>query len=82
MIDHATGRIAITAQNHGFAVQGEAGQRFDTRSDRRSSVTPAPTTASSKASNWPAGARFRCSTTRRRQPVRTTRNTCSTSSST
>ncbi|EUA34832.1 peptidase C26 family protein [Mycobacterium xenopi 3993] len=30
VIDHATGRIAITAQNHGFAVQGEAGQRFDT----------------------------------------------------
>ncbi|BCO36538.1 carbamoyl-phosphate synthase small subunit [Mycobacterium heckeshornense] len=30
VIDHATGRVAITAQNHGFALQGEAGQRFDT----------------------------------------------------
>jgi carbamoyl-phosphate synthase small subunit len=28
--DHATGRIAVTAQNHGFALEGEAGQRFDT----------------------------------------------------
>ena len=30
VMDHATGRIAVTAQNHGFALEGEAGQRFDT----------------------------------------------------
>jgi carbamoyl-phosphate synthase small subunit len=30
VIDHATGRVAVTAQNHGFALGGEAGQRFDT----------------------------------------------------
>jgi carbamoyl-phosphate synthase small subunit len=30
VIDHATRRVAITAQNHGFALEGEAGQRFDT----------------------------------------------------
>jgi carbamoyl-phosphate synthase small subunit len=30
VIDHVTGRIAVTAQNHGFALEGEAGQRFDT----------------------------------------------------
>jgi carbamoyl-phosphate synthase small subunit len=30
VIDAATGRVAITAQNHGFAVQGEACERFDT----------------------------------------------------
>lgn len=30
VIDHATGRVAVTAQNHGFALAGEAGQRFDT----------------------------------------------------
>ncbi|WP_278313008.1 glutamine-hydrolyzing carbamoyl-phosphate synthase small subunit [Lolliginicoccus levis] len=30
VIDHATGRVAITAQNHGFALEGEAGQEFDT----------------------------------------------------
>jgi carbamoyl-phosphate synthase small subunit len=30
VVEHATGRVAITSQNHGFAVQGEAGERFDT----------------------------------------------------
>jgi carbamoyl-phosphate synthase small subunit len=30
VIDVATGRVAITAQNHGFAIEGEPGQRFDT----------------------------------------------------
>ncbi|BBY53828.1 glutamine-hydrolyzing carbamoyl-phosphate synthase small subunit [Mycobacterium koreense] len=30
VIDHATGRVAVTAHNHGFALEGEAGQRFDT----------------------------------------------------
>ncbi|RMI30668.1 glutamine-hydrolyzing carbamoyl-phosphate synthase small subunit [Nocardia stercoris] len=30
VVDHNTGRISITAQNHGFALEGEAGQRFDT----------------------------------------------------
>jgi carbamoyl-phosphate synthase small subunit len=30
VIDHATGRVAVTAQNHGFALEGEAGQRFGT----------------------------------------------------
>ena len=30
VIDHGTGRVAVTAQNHGFALEGEAGQRYDT----------------------------------------------------
>jgi carbamoyl-phosphate synthase small subunit len=30
VIDSATGRVAITAQNHGFALEGAAGERFDT----------------------------------------------------
>ena len=30
VIDHITGRVAITAQNHGFALEGEAGEQFDT----------------------------------------------------
>ena len=30
VIDHATGAVAITAQNHGFAVEGEPGERFAT----------------------------------------------------
>lgn len=30
VIDAATGKVAITAQNHGFALEGEAGEEFDT----------------------------------------------------
>jgi len=30
VIDQATGRVAVTAQNHGFALEGEVGERFDT----------------------------------------------------
>ena len=30
VVEHATGAVAITSQNHGFAVEGEAGERFDT----------------------------------------------------
>jgi carbamoyl-phosphate synthase small subunit len=30
VINHDTGRVAITAQNHGFALEGEAGERFET----------------------------------------------------
>jgi carbamoyl-phosphate synthase small subunit len=30
VMDHATGRVAVTAQNHGFALEGEAGERFGT----------------------------------------------------
>ncbi|WUI26266.1 glutamine-hydrolyzing carbamoyl-phosphate synthase small subunit [Mycobacterium sp. NBC_00419] len=30
VIDHTTGAVAITAQNHGFALEGEAGEQFGT----------------------------------------------------
>lgn len=30
VIDTASGRVSITAQNHGFALEGEPGERFDT----------------------------------------------------
>ncbi|MBJ8337421.1 glutamine-hydrolyzing carbamoyl-phosphate synthase small subunit [Antrihabitans sp. YC3-6] len=30
VIEHETGRISITAQNHGFALEGEPGEQFDT----------------------------------------------------
>ena len=30
VIDHVSRRVAITAQNHGFALEGEAGEEFDT----------------------------------------------------
>lgn len=29
VIDYATGKVSITAQNHGFALEGEAGEEFD-----------------------------------------------------
>jgi carbamoyl-phosphate synthase small subunit len=29
VVEHATGRVSITSQNHGFAVVGEPGERFD-----------------------------------------------------
>jgi carbamoyl-phosphate synthase small subunit len=29
VVDHVTGRVAITSQNHGFAVAGTPGERFD-----------------------------------------------------
>jgi carbamoyl-phosphate synthase small subunit len=29
VVEHATGRVAITSQNHGFAVVGEPGEHFD-----------------------------------------------------
>lgn len=34
VVDHVTGRVAITAQNHGFALEGEAGEEFDTQFGR------------------------------------------------
>lgn len=34
VIDAESGRVAITAQNHGFAVRGEPGERFDTEFGR------------------------------------------------
>ena len=30
VMDHLTGRVAVTAQNHGFGLEGEAGEEFDT----------------------------------------------------
>jgi carbamoyl-phosphate synthase small subunit len=30
VVEHSTGRISITAQNHGFALEGERGAEFDT----------------------------------------------------
>ncbi len=29
VVEHATGRVAITSQNHGFAVEGRAGERWE-----------------------------------------------------
>ncbi len=74
VIDHITGRVAITAQNHGFALRGRAGRglRHAVRLPPRS-ATPAPTTVWWKASGWSMAGRSRSSTTRRPRPDRTTR---------
>ena len=50
VVEHATGRVAITSQNHGFAVRGRGGGavRHPVR-PRPRSPTPAPTTAASRA---------------------------------
>lgn len=82
VIDHATGRVAVTSQNHGFALEGRRVSPSTRRSARRRSATPAPTTVWSKASNSLTDGHFRCNTTRRPPPDRTMRNTYSTSSST
>ncbi len=77
VVEHETGRIAITAQNHGFALEGEAGQEFDTPFGRAVVATPAPTTAPSRASACSTVRPSRCSNprgrgrpARRRVPVR------------
>ena len=83
VIDHATGRVAVTAQNHGFALEGEAGERFDTPFGTRRGQPHLRQRRRRRGhqTRLTAGP-FRCSTTRRRRRVRTTLNTCSTSSST
>lgn len=80
VVDHATGRVAVTAQNHGFALQGRRANPSPPRSVPRWSATPAPTTVWSKASSSLTGGRFRCNTTRKPPPARTMPSTCSTSS--
>lgn len=81
VIDHATGRVAVTAQNHGFALEGRPASPSTRRSARRSSATRAPTTGWSRVSNSPTGGPFRSNTIPRPPPGRTTRITCSTNSS-
>ena len=78
VIEHATGRVAITSQNHGFAVEGEAGERFDTPFGPAVITHTCPNDGSSRACGRWTCRRSACSTTRRRPPARTTPPTCST----
>ena len=77
-----TGKVEITAHNHGFAVDAPL-DRADRRpsSARSRSATSASTTTSSRACAPATRARSACSTTPRPRPARTTRPTCSTGSS-
>ena len=82
VLEHATGKVSITAQNHGFAVEGAAGERFDTPFGPvevshiclNDGVRRGPARCSTCRPSP-------CSTTRRRRPGRTTPPTCSTGSS-
>ena len=81
--DRATGSVAVTSHNHGFAVDAPLDARASTRVRRRRGQ---PRRAERRGGRGPAPARrgppSRCSTTRRRPPARTTPTACSTPSST
>ena len=84
-MDRTTGKVEVTAHNHGFAVDAPA-RRADRRRRtawRRSATSASTTTwsrASSCASPTASCRRSRCSTTPRPRPARTTRRTSSTGS--
>ena len=86
VMDRTTGKVEITAHNHGFAVRWpqEGGATQSRRpSARRPCRTSASTTASSRASSCGATTgswRSPCSTTPRPRPARTTPPTSSTAS--
>ena len=87
VMDRTTGKVEVTAHNHGFAVDAplDRGHRHRVR-HAPASRTSASTTTSSRASSCVLPQAIsppsRSSTTRRRQRDRTTRHTCSTGSST
>ena len=70
--DRATGRVEVTAHNHGFAVDAPA----DGRSTRRSAGSRSATLPQRRRRRGPAlpgrAGLLACSTTRRRRPARTT----------
>ena len=81
VIEHATGRVAITSQNHGFAVEGEAGERFDTPFGPARDHPHLPQRRLRRGHGARSTCRrSACSTTRRPPPARTTPPTCSTGS--
>ena len=82
VMDRTTGKVEVTAHNHGFAVDAPADRDSDTPYGRvrvshvclNDDVVEGLTASTGRPS--------RCSTTRRRRPARTTRPTSSTASST
>ena len=84
VLDRATGKVEITAHNHGFAVDAPARRASPTPRYGRvevSHVVPQRRRRRGPAAPRPAR-RSRCSTTPRRRPARTTPTTSSTGSST
>ena len=81
--DRTTGKVEVTAHNHGFAVDAPLDEHLrHTLRHRLASPTSASTTTSSKG--WPCSSsrRSASSTTPRPRPARTTPPTSSTASST
>ena len=82
-----TGKVEVTAHNHGFAVDAPARRRGPAPTTRRTARrrgvgrTSASTTTSSRGWNALTCLPSRSSTTRRPRPARTTPPTCSTASS-
>ena len=81
-MDHATGRVAVTAQNHGFALEGEAGQRFDTPFGAAVVSHTCANDGVVEGVKIVDGRAFSVQYHPRPRPDRTTRSTCSTNSST
>ena len=73
VLDRATGKVEVTAHNHGFAVDAPLdGSADDAVRARSRSATSASTTTSSRGCAASTCRRSRCSTTRRPPPARTT----------
>ena len=85
VMDRTTGKVEVTAHNHGFAVDAPLDRRHrDARSARASGQPRLPQRRRRRGARVPATGRSpsRCSTTPRPRPARTTPPTCSTASST
>ena len=82
VLDRTTGKVEVTAHNHGFAVDAPLEGTVDRHRVRRGSrsATCASTTTWSKGCAASTRPRSPSSTTRRRRPGRTTRTTSSTDS--
>ena len=84
VLDRTTGKVEVTAHNHGFAVDAPLDRAVETPYGTAEVSHICSTTTWSKASadrRRRTAAASRSSTTRRRRPARTTRRTSSTASS-
>ena len=79
--DRATGRVAVTSHNHGFAVDAPIDRSAKLLTAAWKSATSRSTTVSSKGCDCSTGRRSRCSTTPKPRPGHTTPTGCSTASS-
>ena len=82
VLDRATGKVEVTAHNHGFAVDAPLDGPIDTDVRRGRGQPRLPQRRRGRGAALPGRAGVHaCSTTRRRRPARTTPTTCSTGSS-